>query len=277
MVQILTIVVLARNHQEFIGETLESVAREFGPHLTVVFVDTGSSDATRSVAYSTAHRLGIPLKCVEGDFTTVQALSAVDPFISTPYVMLISGDDFLLPGYGRKSAALLHEIDHMVCLNFELLVGDRQGCVTGTSRPLWVKSRVLNRILMAFTNPGRAPGSIVPWTMIRKSGLLHRHSECLVDDYIIWSYLVRECRFKNVPGSFVFYRRHPSAQGFQKRSDRYAWSLGYAAGVARRVAVPALFRPIHMLVVWRWSRKFDSHRRRSFRTGFVLGEGSVSR
>ncbi|WP_081978509.1 glycosyltransferase family 2 protein [Cellulomonas carbonis] len=92
-----TVVVAARNEQEGIVATLESVARvEYAGELTIVLADNGSTDATVERALAAAPTLGVPLRVVhEATPGKAHALNAALATVTTPLVVTVDADTLL--------------------------------------------------------------------------------------------------------------------------------------------------------------------------------------
>ena len=92
-----TALVAARNEEDAIGPTIQSLAAlSYGGPLEVVLADNGSTDRTRQLAEETATRFGLRLRSVvERQPGKHHALNAALATVRTPIVVTVDADTFL--------------------------------------------------------------------------------------------------------------------------------------------------------------------------------------
>jgi glycosyltransferase involved in cell wall biosynthesis len=270
----LTVLLVSLNHEAFIGQAMRSIASAFDGSVPLVHVDAGSTDGTVAVSRRAESEIANPVRRVTGHFATMESLLAADSEIETEYVCLLSADDFLHRDYGRSVSRILAGVKQPTCLNFRLQVCDVDGRPRGVTAPRWSGSDWVNRRMLCYTNPGRAPGSVVPWGVLRENGVMERHRETIVEDYVLWVELSRLAHLRAVPESLVFYRQHGNTTTSRAPDKRVAWSMGYGAGVARAEIVTAIDFPSHRRLLRQWRERIPLSLHADFDAGYERGAAS---
>jgi glycosyltransferase involved in cell wall biosynthesis len=222
------ILVVTRNHENFIGACLSSVLNEFPSYAELVVVDSGSTDSTgrqaRALLDASQHGSVVSLPAVPTCQTAIVGMRRM----SSDYVCVLSGDDFLLPGYFRWVREMLSAASGPVCLNSALRVVSDGPRANEVIRSKWIGIPRLDRLQLFVRNAGRGPGMVVP--RVLAADVLAGHDSSSIEDLVLWVGLVEKVRM--IPGRapLVAYRVHQLSQS-SLHSNQYAWSLGYGAGL----------------------------------------------
>ena len=259
------VLVVTRDHADFIDACLESVLAEFPLDAECLLVDSGSTDSTGHQAHALfdasrrASVLSLPA------LPTCQTLSEGLLGMHSDYVCVLSGDDFLLPGYFEWVHGTLAAARGLVCLNPTLRVVGDSPRADELIRPKWTGMPSLDRLQLFVRNAGRGPGMVIPRALA--ADVLGGHCASSIEDLVLWVGLVEKVRMLRGRTPLVAYRVHPMSQS-SLRSNQYAWSLGYGMGLNRYRA-----RNWPEIVLARWGRNrsrdlLDPKQKRHFDSGF---------
>ena len=222
------VLVVTRNHESFIGACLSSVLDEFPSCAELVIVDSGSTDSTgrqaRALLDASRHASVVSLPAVPTCQTVIVGMRQ----LSSDYICVLSGDDFLLPGYFRWVSETLSAASGPVCLNSALRVVSDGPRANEVIRPKWTGIPRVDRLQLFVRNAGRGPGMVVP--RVLAADLLTGHDSSNIEDLVLWVGLVDKVRMISGKAPLVAYRVHPMSQS-SLHSNQYAWSLGYGAGL----------------------------------------------
>jgi glycosyltransferase involved in cell wall biosynthesis len=221
-------ILLSRNHEETIHLAISSVDREFHG-VPVVLVDVGSSDRTVRVALQVAKDLNLDLKILHSSLATVGSLEIGCQELGTKFVFMLSTDDELLHGYGFAATQWLKSANRGMGLNFGLRLEDFSGNFLTYKKPLWTNQSKLNRLLLSVKNLGTAPGAIFNADVLFRANFFARHKDSLIEDHLLWFYLLECGRIDVVDEPLVLYRRHPDS--LSSRTDpSFARAVGFSYG-----------------------------------------------
>jgi len=271
----LTIVLLSLNHARFIRDSLGSIAAAFPKKPTIVHIDAGSTDGTPDSARAIAKDLQLDLIQSAGRWTTMQSLGAANRVVKTPWAVLLSADDYLHPTYGSEALNVLARAKPTMAFNADLQVVDKSGTAIGRSFSKWTSSNWLNRRLLCASNPGRAPGTILPWEFLRKQGFFQLHQHSTIEDYLLWTELVRYGQIRRARNLTASYRIHSSNASGEDSSLDYAASLGYAGGWARQTVVQSIDLPAHIRLMRKWLRSLPEDQHKAFAEGYDVGRTAI--
>jgi glycosyltransferase involved in cell wall biosynthesis len=255
-------VVLSRNHSSTVANSLLSLNREF-PGMPIILIDSASSDNTVEVARCTAQSNSINLSIICKNFPTVRSLAEGFGRCTTDYVLILSMDDELMKGYGVLARKWLNFQGKGVALNWALRLEDESGNYLGDRKPSWSGSRIPDLCKLAFKNLGTAPGCIVNRRVVADSELFALHSESLIEDQLMWYYLLQEGHIDKILKPHVLYRR--SSRSLSHRQDsEFIFHIGYVFGfVATRLKLGMPVLATRMLKRHGWTSEY--------RAGFKYG------
>ena len=94
-----SIIIPVYNHEQFIGETMESVINQSYPHTQIIVVDDGSTDGTRNVLETYRERIEVIPQMNAG---VVAARNTGINKATGDYVCILDCDDLFLP---KKSSS----------------------------------------------------------------------------------------------------------------------------------------------------------------------------
>jgi glycosyltransferase involved in cell wall biosynthesis len=253
----ISIVILSRNHEQYIGDCLYSINREFGNQLMVRLVDVNSSDETIVKAHSAAQELELNIisNQINENLPTLSVLELILGFVDDDYIILISADDAL----GENYANAVHEIFsnsivNEIVVNFPLNVTNKNLIKQKTRVPKWSHSTNLNKLKLSIGNPGTISGSVLPWKLIRDSLISESIPRILIEDYWLWWKIVEKAKFINSSSGSVLYRRHDSNTSKLRSNANYAQSLGFICAMPIISNNYLLFKVLSISLIFRWVR-----------------------
>lgn len=262
------------NHENYLGDLLDSIELEFYPDTEIILADLGSSDSTLDVVMG--HRLylnnRIKLVPLRAGTNTLTALSRELSGIKTKYVLGMSGDDVFFSGFGEIIRNLsVENQSQSVMINVTLVHTDENLVPFKFQESRWSHFNRWNRYKLNFGNPGTGPGAIYPVKELA-SALQKKHlAGLLIEDYFIYWQLVDKVRFINLPSAKILYRRHLKALGTQYLNPDYAKSIGFSVGLAFNNSRNALGNLLSVFLFFRWIRHIPLKNLRSFFIGCKNG------
>lgn len=226
----LTVLILSRDHEAFIDDCLDSVFREFGSDVPVVLVDVGSVDDTFQAARRSGTRLfsQITTLRVRRSMNSIASIKVGLEFVTSGYGLLISADDALDIGYSKSIFDILANARGPVVISSKLKVTNQALKCTSTRQPKWTSRPAEDQFNLLASNPGTAPGSIVPVSILAEQPLWINAPEIIAEDLIIWWSLIGKVKFISNLNGAVLYRQHSGNVSRRKNSAKYAYTLGVA-------------------------------------------------
>jgi glycosyltransferase involved in cell wall biosynthesis len=268
----LSVLIVSRDHEEFLPDLFRSIEREFPKDIDIVMVDVGSLDNTVASARHLSHVLDLRLRIVEvgRDSVSLDAFEAARPLIDTEYVAAISGDDV----FGEEFfLGFLSERDvrsNPFVLNFELILVDSKLQPFGHQTPRWGGSTSKNRKRLMRGNPGTAPGSILPWQLLVNLPQWKYRPKILIEDYWLWWTLLEHADFSCPSSGTVLYRRHSANLSGKVGDSRYVGDLGYCVRLSWTAAVNHSERFWSLMLLLRWARRVRIRQIPNYLRGFRL-------
>ena len=183
-----TILLLSRNHEKFIEACIYSINREFGNEIQLLNLDIGSIDGTIRISKSLCSKFGINAIHIklEKDTKTLTALKSLEEYVSTNYVILLSADDALGENYSQALNKLFSDITEYAVINFPSVVTDQNLQPLYSRVPKWSRSAKSNKKLLSYSNPGTAPGAVIPWRILVETQSWKQSPDIIIEDYWLW-------------------------------------------------------------------------------------------
>jgi hypothetical protein len=253
-----TLVLLSKNHENFIFQSLNAIDRELHD-IKIVCADIGSTDQTFTCIKEISHELKLNSQHISlSDGTkTLTALKTVDKYITTKYVILLSADDVLGENYRAAILDFFSENSEDSVLNFTSVVTDQDLKPIYSKNPSWGSEIEKNKKLLSFCNPGTAPGAVIPWTKLRGTKSWANPPDIIVEDYWIWWQLVESTKFINIHKSHVYYRSHQNNITKASKNENYAHSLGYISALPNTKRNNRMNRLLSRILILRWIRHLN--------------------
>lgn len=226
----LTVLVLSRDHGAFVSDCLQSIFSEFGGDMPVVLVDVGSKDDTMEVAKSEGNPLfaNFKLLSVNRSLNSIGAMKVGLEYVQTNYILLISADDSLDDGYAKSVLRIFTEFDQPIVINSLLKVTNRKLEFLSTRKPKWTSDPRADFYRLLASNPGTAPGAVIPVFILQNQPLWKNAPDVIAEDLLIWWCLVDEVQFVSNLDGAVLYRQHGGNASGQNNSVQFAFTLGVA-------------------------------------------------
>ena len=265
-----TIVVLSRNHERFIFDCLNSINRELSD-AKVICADIGSQDNSYGLGEKIAKECGLSSRHIQlsEDTKTLTALKKLESYIDTKYMILLSADDALGENYRIALNNVCKSNPHESVINFTSTLADQNLRPLGSRKPSWRDTPERNRTLLTFSNPGTAPGSVIPWYTLTKQIAWNNPPDILIEDYWIWWQLINLVPFVNSEESYVLYRQHENNVSKSTKNKSYSTSLGYVTALPNINAQNFLNKFFSFLLVVRWIRHLNVIVWKDFFTGYL--------
>jgi len=231
--------------------------------MPIVLVDSASRDDTVEIARTIAQRNSMKLSIICNSFPTVRSLAEGFRNCTTEFVLILSMDDELMHGYGVVAREWLIKEGKGVALNWALRLEDESGNYLGARSPKWSRFRKLDLVRLAFKNLGTAPGCIVDRKIVTDSELFSLHSQSLIEDQLMWYYLLQKGRIDRISNPHVLYRRSSTSLS-QRQDSEFRFHVGYVLGfVATRLKLETPVSILRMLKGYGWTPEY----RKGFKSG----------
>jgi len=226
----LGVLLLSYNHERTVTATLNSVFAELPQH-RLFLMDAGSSDLTIPTALEFADRQGHGLSHASQPGTTIETLARGIEALECRYCVILSSDDSLMNGYGAYLSSWISSSRRGSALNWTLRMQDPSGALVGYRKPLWTGIRRLDQKALALRNLGTAPGSVIDTSALLDSGFFRDHPRGLIEDHLMWFYLLEYGHIDKSHRVGVRYRLEPAS--LSKRRDRvFMETMGFNYGFA---------------------------------------------
>lgn len=251
----ITIVILSRNHEKFISDCLHSVHREL-LDAKIVIADTSSNKECHELGKSIADDLKLNsahLKFNENN-KTLSVLKKLEKYISTKYIVLLSADDALGGNYRNALINLLKTDTNDAVFNFTSIITDQNLKPLRSRKPQWSERNRENRRKLSYSNPGTAPGALIPWIVLINRPVWRKPPSIVIEDYWIWWQLIDLVPFVNCNESSVLYRQHQDNISKASKNESYAYSLGYVTAIPNIKAGNIFNKIMSITLIFRWVR-----------------------
>ena len=272
-----TILLLSRNHEKFIAECINSINREFGNEIRLLNLDIGSIDDTFRICKSLCSEFGINATHVklEKGTKTLTVLKSLEEYVSTNYVILLSADDALGKNYSQALNKLFSSITEYAVINFPSMVTDQNLQPLFLRVPKWSRSAKSNKKLLSYSNPGTAPGAVIPWRILVETQSWKQSPDIIIEDYWLWWQFIDIAPFMTSQESHVLYRQHQHNISSESRNVDYAYSLGYVSALPRNKSNNSTNRLLSLLLIPRWLRHLNIAVWRNYFSGYQASKRSA--
>jgi len=265
-----TIVILSRNHEDFILDCLQSVYRELS-EVKILWVDIGSSDNSFKKSKDISKELGlntIHLQFLE-DTRTLKVLKGLEEYINTKYIILLSADDALGKNYREALSNITRINSREQVINFISMVSNQDLNPLFSKSPKWADKIQKNKRLLSYSNPGTAPGAVIPWRILVKNPDWKQPPNILIEDYWLWWQLIDQVPFINCKESHVLYRQHENNVTKNTKNKDYAYSLGYVSALPNIKALNFLNKLLSIFLIPRWIRHLNVSVWKDYVAGYI--------
>lgn len=265
-----TIIVLSKNHESFLSDCLTSIHRELHD-VKVLCADIGSIDESFKLGQEICKKLELKSTHLQLDTNTrtLTALKNLEKFVSTNYVILLSADDAFGVGYREALIKLFKANTEYSVINFPSLLTDEDLKPLHIRIPRWTGSVKENRKRLSYSNPGTAPGAVIPWKILINSESWKQPANIVVEDYWIWWQLISLVPFITAQESHVLYRQHQLNISKASRSIEYAYSLGYVSALPTYKSNNYKNRLLSFVLIPRWLRHLNISVWRNYLSGYL--------
>ena len=265
-----TVIIIAKNHVLYLLDCLSSVHREL-PNANVLCADIGSRDKSFEKAKEIASTLKMKSTHVQlsEDTKTLTALKKLERYIQTKYVILLSADDVLGKNYGTVLEDILKQTPAYSVINFISMVSDQNLKPLYPKSSRWASEIQKNKRLLSYSNPGTAPGAVIPWQILTKSPSWKQPPDIVIEDYWLWWQLIDQVPFMNCKDSHVLYRQHRNNVTKNTKNKDYAYSLGYVSALPNIKSKNISNTLLSLFLIPRWIRHLNVSVWKDYATGYV--------
>ena len=265
-----TIIVLVKNHEQYLLDCLGSIHRELSG-AKILCADVGSGDKSFEKGKEIASTLNLNSTHIQlgEDTKTLTALKKLERYIDTKYVVLLSADDALGESYGTALIDILRQTSNYSVINFISLVSDHDLNPLFQKSPKWADKIQENKKLLSFSNPGTAPGAVIPWEILIKSSSWKQPPNIVIEDYWLWWQLIDQVPFINCKDSHVLYRQHRNNVTKNTKNKDYAYSLGYVSALPNIKSMNILNTFFSFFLILRWIRHLNVSVWKDYAAGYI--------
>ena len=266
-----TIVILAKNHEQYLLDCLGSVHREL-PGAKVLCADIGSRDKSFEKGKEIANTLKMESTHVQlsEDTKTLTSLKKLEAYIDTKYVVLLSADDALGESYGDALRDILNKVPRYSVINFISVVSDQNLNPMYSKYPRWTNVTKKNIRRLSYSNPGNAPGAVIPWEILVNIPCWNYPPKIIIEDYWLWWQLIDLVPFVNSEESHVLYRQHSNNVSKARKNKDYAYSLGYVSALSNVKSSNAINRLLSIILIPRWIRYLNIYVWKEYARGYLF-------
>jgi len=254
----LTLLVLIKNHENYLSDCLNSIERElFG--IKIIFADIGSKDNSYNLSKTISEELKLNSTHIQlpEDTRTLLALKGIEKYIKTEYIILLSADDALGENYGNALIEIMEKNSGYKVINFASLLTDQNLKPLYSKYPKWTDESQKNRNLLTYSNPGTAPGAVIPWKILINSPKWKQPPDIIIEDYWLWWLLLDQVAFVVSQESHVLYRQHEKNISKESKNKDYAYSLGYVSALPQIKANNVWVKLLSFFIIPRWIRHLN--------------------
>ena len=265
-----TIVILSRNHEGYILDCLQSVYRELS-EAKILWADIGSSDNSFKKSKDISKELELNTIHVQfwEDTRTLRVLKGLEKYINTKYIILLSADDALGENYRKALSNITRINSREQVINFISIVSDQELNPLFPKYPKWTDKIQKNKKLLSYSNPGTAPGAVIPWEILIKSPSWKQPPNIVIEDYWLWWQLIDQVPFINCKDTHVLYRQHRNNVTKNTKNKNYAYSLGYVSALPNIKAINILNTFLSFFLIPRWIRHLNVSVWKDYATGYI--------
>ena len=226
---VVSVIILTYNHQEYIGEALESVVNQITQHYYEIIVsDDASDDETLTIVNSlkkkySSDRFEIEiLRHKENVGTTINLCDAIEN-ARGEYLVLLAGDDYWCDNYRIENQVnwLVSNLDYLgICNSYAILRGNKltRGCV---SRNRLNRDNSINTALSGggFLGHSTMFRNIFRDEVYRQKCFQHISSDKYIEDISMYMILYDCGKFFLMPGDVSVYRVRKSENNYNSRRN----------------------------------------------------------
>jgi hypothetical protein len=135
--------------------------------------------------------------------------------------------------------------------------------------PKWADKIQKNKRLLSYSNPGTAPGAVIPWEILIKSPSWKQPPNIVIEDYWLWWQLIDQVPFINCKDAYVLYRQHRNNVTKNTKNKDYAYSLGYVSALPNIKAINILNTFLSFFLIPRWIRHLNVSVWKDYAAGYI--------
>jgi hypothetical protein len=204
------------------------------------------------------------------DTRTLKVLKGLEEYINTKYIILLSADDALGKNYREALANITRINSREQVINFISMVSNQDLNPLFSKSPKWADKIQKNKRLLSYSNPGTAPGAVIPWEILIKSPSWKQPPNIVIEDYWLWWQLIDQVPFINCKESHVLYRQHENNVTKNTKNKDYAYSLGYVSALPNIKALNFLNKLLSIFLIPRWIRHLNVTVWKDYVAGYIL-------
>lgn len=198
---LVTVYIVCNNHQDFVGQAVESVLTQTHTEIELIAFDNGSTDNSPAILRELQSRFGFRLVEQEnlGLVTTIEAAYSM---AKGQFVMRLDADDWLAPKAVAELVAPMEAADDLAMVFPDYYEVAADGRILRR-----IRRRNFDDEVTLLDQP--AHGAV---TLTRKSAYTAvggvDTTLTAQDGFDLWLKMIRKYRVQNVPEPLFYYRRH---------------------------------------------------------------------
>ena len=202
-----SVIIPARNAEETLPKTFESLAAQTFSKWEAILIDDGSTDSTLKIAKAAAardRRIRVIRKRSSVGVSKARNISLKRA--RTPWVLFLDADDWIAPEYFSKMAEAIQTDPHLDVVHCEWAYVAMNGLTMPEPRHDWTKNLFYE---LARTCPLAIHACVVRRSLLRALGGFDV-SLVTCEDWDLWQRLARRgARFGHIPILLAFYLMRP--------------------------------------------------------------------
>lgn len=199
-----SVVIPVFNHEEFIGQAIESVLKQSLAEYEIIVVDDGSTDHTKAKVQPYLSRVKYIYKPNGG---TASALNVGINAARGSFICWLSSDDQFLPLKLQKQIELFQRNPELGMVYTDWHEVDTDGTIRKSYRSPDLKTRMESALALMRGNCINGSTVMIKAECFRKVGGF-RENYLQGHDHDMWLRLCRYYRFGHVKEPLLLYRRH---------------------------------------------------------------------
>jgi teichuronic acid biosynthesis glycosyltransferase TuaG len=212
---LVSVVIPVYNHQEFVGDAIESVLAQNYNSLEVLVVDDGSTDNTATVVRNFGNRVRYFYKNNGG---TSSALNVGIKCARGTHVCWLSSDDMFLPTKIQKQIKLFENHPGLGMVYTDWYETDEQANIKKLFRSPDLLTRNQAALTLLKGNCINGSTVMIKSDCFKKVGYF-KENYLQAHDHEMWLRLCRYFRFGHIPEPLLLYRRHHKNLSLQPDPD----------------------------------------------------------
>jgi glycosyltransferase involved in cell wall biosynthesis len=199
-----SVIIPVYNHEEFIGEAIESVLAQSYPYTQIIVVNDGSTDGTKDVLETYKGRIEVIHQSNAGPSA---ARNNGIRRATGEFICFFDSDDKFLPGKIVRQLSIFQSRPDVGLVHTGINVVHKNGDHWYTITPPIYHTREAQIVRLLEANYIACPTVMIRRELLSQVGLFNEKYR-RAEDYDMWLRLLTCCNFAAIPEPLVDYRWH---------------------------------------------------------------------